>query len=702
MLRDATGLIVLSILSGCVTRPAAPARPLTPTAADVPTPRSLTRWVDVAQNAAGLYLVGDDGGLYHAALRPRERMAPAWSPLRRVAEVREPVFGVVARQGVAVLEGEGARRIVRIEGADAATVETLASAGLSRVFDASPTMVCGEGPSTGFGCYRRQEDGGWAFVRVEGLSGVRDARIGPTGLAVIDAQGGLREVVFARDASPTLRTVEAEAQALRFLGAPSRRCVVNTALAARCGGSSRWTPLPVATLSAADASGTRDALLDEAGRLVLLGGAGSEVLGLTEDNLNLDGVMLEGVSGLTRVASTPTAAFALTAEGRLLTWGSGPPMDAAFRGLVDGRGQLSPEALALDGNGLTLSGLDRSGGLYLAGTLGGFLEGVESSEGLVRVDTPGPVAARLFLGDLAVVVGVDGAVSQVRTRTFRYGADGEPTRTPGEPDGPSDEGDNASGTWSERYLDRWGLAPGAEPVGVLRGELWFTTPTGLASARPTVRPLQLTQRVTTDGRPTVAAGLEQLCYWVGDAPPRCFGSNENELFERSLRPLVPAPGVPIEGLGATAAMVLSGSHACALGADHRVRCWGENGAGELGLGDRRPRLRPTAVALPRAANALWAARAATCATLDDGAVHCWSALRGLAEDLPPSSSRPVEVPALHGLSRVGVWPGSLVLGDATRRVSLGLGDTSAPGVFGHPASLTLRTLAAPGVRVSRR
>ena len=75
-------------------------------------------------------------------------------------------------------------------------------------------------------------------------------------------------------------------------------------------------------------------------------------------------------------------------------------------------------------------------------------------------------------------------------------------------------------------------------------------------------------------------------------------------------------------------------HTCALLDNHRIKCWGWNTYGELGVGDTRSRgtaANEMGNALPfvdlgtgRTAVAVSAARYHTCAILDDGkAVKCW-------------------------------------------------------------------------------
>lgn len=109
-------------------------------------------------------------------------------------------------------------------------------------------------------------------------------------------------------------------------------------------------------------------------------------------------------------------------------------------------------------------------------------------------------------------------------------------------------------------------------------------------------------------------------------------------------------------------------HSCALLEDHRMKCWGENGGGELGLGDMQSRgLDPSEMgdALPfvdlgtgRTAKAIAAGQYTTCALLDDDSVKCWG--------------MPLLRPAPDG--RIGDYPGEM--GDNLAPVPLGDGHTA--------------------------
>lgn len=84
--------------------------------------------------------------------------------------------------------------------------------------------------------------------------------------------------------------------------------------------------------------------------------------------------------------------------------------------------------------------------------------------------------------------------------------------------------------------------------------------------------------------------------------------------------------VPISVTSAGPAVVslaVGDRHACALLADGMVRCWGDNGSGQLGDGTIAPRTIPVAVSGLVGVRQIAAAGGSTCALLADGTVSCW-------------------------------------------------------------------------------
>jgi hypothetical protein len=93
------------------------------------------------------------------------------------------------------------------------------------------------------------------------------------------------------------------------------------------------------------------------------------------------------------------------------------------------------------------------------------------------------------------------------------------------------------------------------------------------------------------------------------------------------------PGSPLRALAVSTGTV----HTCALLENHRIKCWGYNDLGELGLGDTRNRgasasdmgdsLPFVDIGTGRTAVAVSAGNYHTCAILDDGSVKCWGLAR---------------------------------------------------------------------------
>jgi alpha-tubulin suppressor-like RCC1 family protein len=67
----------------------------------------------------------------------------------------------------------------------------------------------------------------------------------------------------------------------------------------------------------------------------------------------------------------------------------------------------------------------------------------------------------------------------------------------------------------------------------------------------------------------------------------------------------------------------AGYHSCARLADGAVRCWGNNGSGQLGDGTVVDRRAPVAVAGLDGVAQLAAGGEHTCARMLDGTVRCW-------------------------------------------------------------------------------
>jgi alpha-tubulin suppressor-like RCC1 family protein len=138
----------------------------------------------------------------------------------------------------------------------------------------------------------------------------------------------------------------------------------------------------------------------------------------------------------------------------------------------------------------------------------------------------------------------------------------------------------------------------------------------------------------------VSAGATHACAVLPSGEVRCWGNNSTgqlgtgDVLRRKGAASDP-PLRPVE-LGSPAVSVAAGgAHTCALLRDASVKCWGSNGAGQLGLGDTEDRgdepgelgeaLAAVDFGPNQAALAVSAGNRHSCALLDDGSVRCWGA-----------------------------------------------------------------------------
>jgi alpha-tubulin suppressor-like RCC1 family protein len=122
----------------------------------------------------------------------------------------------------------------------------------------------------------------------------------------------------------------------------------------------------------------------------------------------------------------------------------------------------------------------------------------------------------------------------------------------------------------------------------------------------------------------VVAGDNHTCVLIGrPGRVRCWGDNEaGQAAGEGVRVTRP---VTVAGLSDAVEIVGGGAHTCARRAGGSVACWGYNYLGQLGVGSTRPTStnRPLAVRGLTDAVQLAAGRYHTCARRRTGGVACW-------------------------------------------------------------------------------
>lgn len=131
----------------------------------------------------------------------------------------------------------------------------------------------------------------------------------------------------------------------------------------------------------------------------------------------------------------------------------------------------------------------------------------------------------------------------------------------------------------------------------------------------------------------VSAGGSHVCALLADSSMRCWGNNGNGQLgngesggTRSLAVPVKASIITILiNLTNVKAIAAGGFHTCALLTDGTVRCWGNNFSGQLGDGTTGHQVQISPVPVSGITNAVAIAAGAshTCAVLADRSVRCW-------------------------------------------------------------------------------
>jgi peptidoglycan hydrolase-like protein with peptidoglycan-binding domain len=120
----------------------------------------------------------------------------------------------------------------------------------------------------------------------------------------------------------------------------------------------------------------------------------------------------------------------------------------------------------------------------------------------------------------------------------------------------------------------------------------------------------------------LAAGERHSCVVLVDGGVRCWGNNGNGQLGNGTLATLPAP-VAVSGVSTATGVAAGVYHTCARLSEGAVRCWGYNGTGQLGNGTLANSTTPVPVSGLSTATVVATGAFHSCAVLADGSVRCW-------------------------------------------------------------------------------
>lgn len=130
--------------------------------------------------------------------------------------------------------------------------------------------------------------------------------------------------------------------------------------------------------------------------------------------------------------------------------------------------------------------------------------------------------------------------------------------------------------------------------------------------------------VGLSGAVAIDAGSGHTCALLGDGSVRCWGANTSrQIGSAALGSEFSVPTV-VQALGDVVEISTGNAHTCARLGDGSVRCWGDNGYAQLGLGTVGPdTAMPTAVGGLVDVVSVSAGEESSCVVLASGEARCW-------------------------------------------------------------------------------
>ena len=175
---------------------------------------------------------------------------------------------------------------------------------------------------------------------------------------------------------------------------------------------------------------------------------------------------------------------------------------------------------------------------------------------------------------------------------------------------------------------------------------------GLAPGQSSQTPVEV---VGLSDVTAISVGEFHACALGKNGTVSCWGNGEHGQLGRSVKRGSDTP-LAVESLSGVAEIAVGASHSCARLSSGEVRCWGRNTEGQLGAGVTGGRANPVVVSGLTDAKRIASGHLHSCAVRGDDSVVCWGDQKTLelgGPALPEKRSKtPIVVPGLRGVTAI--------------------------------------------------